>query len=925
MIPGSANALLLSSAADTGYAIERSIRLNAPDSAYLSRTPASAGNRKTWTWAGWVKRSRLNNGSGEQFVFECFNALNTNQCFNITFFSADQISIGSDIFFLQTTSVYRDLSAWYHIVLAVDTTQATANSRIRLYVNGSEITQFSTRNNPTQNADLAVNQAALHVIGKRETSPYASSPFNGYLADIHFIDGQALDPTSFGEFSATTGVWMPKAYSGGSYGTNGFKLSFSDNSTAAALGTDTSGNGNTWTVNNLNVLSSYTDTFLSRLPSGASWTNPTYAFDGTTANYADGTASNGTVSTIRFNKPLTGVTLLEYFYDGTSTYGYNSTDVGTGPNLTGGSWVTVYSGTAITVNNVRCTSQPGNGVVRLYAIRVNGTILNNWTEADPPGNDSLVDVPTNGAQTDTGVGGEVRGNYATLNPLSGTGTLANGNLDVSASFIRTSTIAASTGKWYFEVLVGSIPENTYFGGYLLPGSFGQGLVTYRVNTGEYDGGGGYSGTGSFSASATTGDLLGLAYNLDAGTFQVFKNGSSIGTISGIPFNGKTIHFGGHTNESATTASVFNFGQRPFAYTAPSGFKALCTANLPAPSVTKPSDLFDVKLYTGNGTTGQSITGLGFSPDFVWIKERSSTGWNLVFDTVRGAPKALPTNDTAAEYNNAETLTSFNSNGFSVDYDGASSQIVTNRSGETYAAWCWDAGSSTVTNTQGSISSQVRANASAGFSVVSYTGNLSSSGTSTVGHGLGVAPSMVITKKRDGSSDWLVQHSGLPSANHLLFLNSTSSAATSSYGTIVAPTSSVFTIAWLTGMGDNGSNYIAYCFAPVAGYSSFGSYTGNGSADGPFVYTGFRPRFVLFKRTDNVSSGDWVIYDTARDPYNVCQNYLLPNSSGAEGAFANVDYLSNGFKLKSTASINTSGGTWIYAAFAEHPFQYARAR
>jgi hypothetical protein len=534
----------------------------------------------------------------------------------------------------------------------------------------------------------------------------------------------------------------------------------------------------------------------------------------------------------------------------------------------------------------------------------------------------------------------VRGNYATLNPLSGTGTLANGNLDVSASFIRTSTIAASTGKWYFEVLVGSIPENTYFGGYLLPGSFGQGLVTYRVNTGEYDGGGGYSGTGSFSASATTGDLLGLAYNLDAGTFQVFKNGSSIGTISGIPFNGKTIHFGGHTNGSATIASVFNFGQRPFAYTAPSGFKALCTANLPAPLVTNPSTVMDVLTWTGDNTNNRAITGLGFStsPDLVWIKNRSSGSfYHNKWDAVRGVGNSLSSNDTAAELllasNVAGYVSAFNSDGFTLTQGSGSINNV-NGSGYSYVAWCWDAGSSTVTNTQGSISSQVRANASAGFSIVTYTGT--GTNGATVGHGLGVVPGMVIVKSRSNAYEWPVYHSSLTSGNNL-FLHLTNAqnsvSGTVSAGGVGAVSSTTFTctqgISNINNTNANGATYVAYCFAPVAGYSSFGSYTGNGvSGDGVFVYTGMRPRFLLIKRTD--TADNWVIWDTARETYNPSDDVLLPNSSGAEATgdnFARLDILSNGFKLRNTSfpGLNGSGASYVWAAFAESPFQYARAR
>jgi hypothetical protein len=333
---------------------------------------------------------------------------------------------------------------------------------------------------------------------------------------------------------------------------------------------------------------------------------------------------------------------------------------------------------------------------------------------------------------------------------------------------------------------------------------------------------------------------------------------------------------------------------------------------------------DVALYTGNGTT-QSITGLAFSPDFVWIKCRSSANGHALMDVVRGSSQRLFSELTDAEDGTA-SLTSFDSNGFSVSTVGGVSGR-TNQSSQTYAGWCWDAGTSTVSNTQGSITSQVRANPTAGFSVVTYTGNLSSSGTSTVGHGLGVAPSMVITKKRSGASAWTVQHKSLATANTLIDLNSTAATYTSAYGTIVAPTSSVFTIAWLTSMGDNGSDYVAYCFSPVVGYSNFGSYTGNGSTDGPFIYTGFRSRWVMIKRSDSASSSyGWFILDTARNTYNVMNTWLAADSATSDGADVICDTLSNGFKIRTTAgNINTNAGTFIYAAFAEAPINYSRAR
>jgi hypothetical protein len=292
--------------------------------------------------------------------------------------------------------------------------------------------------------------------------------------------------------------------------------------------------------------------------------------------------------------------------------------------------------------------------------------------------------------------------------------------------------------------------------------------------------------------------------------------------------------------------------------------------------------------------------------------------------VRGGNKTLYSSLTNAEATETDTVTSFNSNGWTMG-----GNIGINESSSSFVAWAFDAGSSTVTNTQGSITSSVRANATAGFSIVTWTGD--GSGSETIGHGLGVAPAFIIVKDRSLSRQWNVYHASLGATKGMV-LNSTFDGGNyndAGYWNNTSPTSTVFTV----GTYENeASNYVAYCFAPVVGYSSFGSYTGNGSADGPFVYTGHRSRWVMVKRTD--SGSNWTIWDTSRDPYNYAGRSLYPNLSNAEdantptGGAQVIDVLSNGFKLRDTGGsgqVNASGGTYIWASFAEHPFQYARAR
>jgi hypothetical protein len=700
---------------------------------------------------------------------------------------------------LTTSQVFRDFSAWYHIVVTYDSTNATNTERMRLYVNGSRVTAFSTATYPAQNTNSYLNSTNSHFIGQNWLSGATQSPFDGYLTEINFIDGQALTPSSFGETDAITGVWKPKKYAG-TYGTNGFYLNFSDNSsnTATTIGKDNSGNGNNWTPNNISVTS--------------------------------------------------GVTY-----------------------------------------------------------------------------DSMLDVPTQWAD-----GGNGRGNYAVLSPIDQTGgPPTSGNLDVTiasgTSNCVLGTIAVTSGKWYWEVTVGSTTNANWMIGIADSSASiasrawtGANGWYYFTNGNKYNNNSG----SSYGASYTTGDVIGIALDMDAGTVVFYKNNTSQGTAySGL--TGKIMQAAlGNGTAGGTQSYNANFGQRPFAYTPPTGFKALNTQNLPAPTILKGNQYFDVSLYTGNATA-RSITGVGFRPDFVWTKSRSGAESHRLYDAVRGATQSLYSNLTNAEATEAQSLTAFNSDGFSLGTGAPNSNAVT------YAAWQWKANGSAVTNTSGSITSQVNAGTSQGFSVVTYTGNGS---TGTVGHGLGVAPSMIVLKRRDGGSGfrWPIYHRSI-GAGAYLYLESTDAQSSvnaaltwGNNSTTVAPTSSVFTIGSAGSWNSNTGTYVAYCFSEVAGFSKFGSYTGNGSADGPFVFCGFRPRFVMIKRTD--TGGSWYMIDTARGTVNVVNPYLIANGANAEATDLSWDLLSNGFKLRSTyTEINASSGTFIYAAFAESPFKNSLAR
>lgn len=350
--------------------------------------------------------------------------------------------------------------------------------------------------------------------------------------------------------------------------------------------------------------------------------------------------------------------------------------------------------------------------------------------------------------------------------------------------------------------------------------------------------------------------------------------------------------------------------------------------MPDPIIKKPFEYFNVVTYTGNGST-QSITGVGFQPDFVWIKDRSNgTYYHALFDSVRGASKVLSSNATNAEITDSARLNAFNSDGFTVGSDAG-----VNANGDSYVAWCWKANGTGVTNTAGSITSTVSANTTSGFSVVTYTGN----GTSgaTVGHGLGVAPSWIIIKNRSISCEWMVGTSYTNTSTpwgyplHLNLTNARGGSTDAAKFNNTAPSSSVFTLGNGSETNGSGNNIVAYCFSEVAGFSKFGSYTGNGSSDGTFVALPFKPKFIMVKGYTGTSSDTtrWTMIDGTRAPYNATDGWLYANLSNAEGTgLPHVDFLSNGFKFRdNNLHINQSGISYIYMAFAEVPQKFSLGR
>ena len=918
------------------YEVERSLRFNKGDNPVLTRSPSSTTNSTKQTLSFWFKISSLltSNNQGIMFAGGSNGSWAYAQFYQGTFYFGN--SAGP---YWMGNLTLRDFSAWYHAVIVIDTTLSTSNDRQKLYINGVQQERNSGSSDPSQNSnyEFLTNSSWTYYIGKRATN---DMNFDGYMAEINFVQGLALDSSYFGETDSITGQWNPKKYVG-SYGTNGFYLNFSDNSgtTATTLGKDSSGNGNNWTPSNLAV------------------------------------------------------------------------------------------------------------------------------------SDAMKDSPTN--------------NFATMNPLTNYTGLSEGNLrfnfynDSAGNRSTQATIALpKSGKWYWEA------RYSESGGAITTKYFGVGQI--QMNTGYitapyvyYDGGSGILRNGNASDNKDgkqvwyngTGvpAVLAMAVDVDNNSVEYFHNGSSQGTIPLPTLTSSQEYFFTWANtsggNSANLNDTFNFGADStfqgqetsggntdangigdFKYAPPSGHLALCSANLPDSTIKLPNKHFETLTYTGNGSSPRTISGLQFSPDFVWLKHRNSTSWHRLQNSVVGANKLLYSNSTNAEATDESNghLNSFTSDGFIID--DPNSDGLNNNSG-TYVGWNWNGGdtdgktytvkvhsfsgnnryifddfqtqavtldlaeggtyifnmddasnashpfsigtaangtvytsgityfldgvsktyneytlgfstastrrlhitvpasapvlyywcsvhsgmggqvntNSTLgsSNFDGSIQSTVKVNTTAGFSIVGYTGTGSNA---TVGHGLGVAPKFIITKQRSTSGHhWRTYHKSIGATKSLYFdLNNAQTGTDAGFMNNTEPTSSVFSIGNDTNINESNQTHIAYCFSEVAGYSKFGSYTGNGNTNGTFVFTGFRPAVVIQKRTDN--TGHWYIFDNKRNGFNVDNDSLSPNLSDAEYDVTIIDLLSNGFKLRTNAvAHNGSGGTYIYVAFAESPFKNARAR
>ena len=765
--------------------IANSVIYNRTDNPRLAITPSSAGNRKTWTFSAWIKRTILgsprhqilnvspSDGASGDFLY--FDTNNT-----IKFTDAT-----SSNYTLITNRTFEDTSKFYHLLISADSTQSTAANRLKIYIDGEQITSFSTETYMAQDYQFEVNNNSLvmNLFGDFGSSNTENG--DGYFAEVNMVDGTALTPSTFGLTDTSTGRWIPKTLTGITYGTNGFRLKFQDSS---ALGDDTSGNGNDLTAANLASTDQTTD-------------SPTQNFTTFMPNRVYSTAQ----PTAEGNLQVKGNTGTGY------------PKMGVGKSIPqSGKWYWEQKLTA--VGGYQGIANPSHGVIDLNLVDVQN--LSN----------------ANFQHTKGGMGAMMESGFK-----------FSGLLSTATDFTTGSTSNASGDYMLFAFDMDN--GKAWFGHYDASGT----STTWFANDGGTDG------------NPSTGANPTVTFNPSDHRFLPMAEFFAPGSGYAATYD-------------------FNFGSKAYAFTAPTGFGKLSQQNFPE--------------------TAKGISGL------VWIKDRDATRNHNLFDSSRGIQKELRSNSTDEQFTNTDTLNKFLIGGCQVE-DNTS----VNNSGNSYVNWNWVANSGTTSsNGDGNVTCTLQVNSTAKFSIQTWTNT--GAGTKTIGHGLGVKPGLVIQKRTETTSNWFTYHHKLSGNGSYLHLNNTDTTQTGSDFANTEPTSSVFSS---NASGSSSATFVSYCWAEVDGFSKFGSYLGNGNADGTFVYTGFKPAFVMVKGATN--SGSWVIMDSKRDPFNAgSELYLLANSTDAEAGSIAFDFISNGFKCRDAASgLNASGVTYIYIAFAEHPF------
>jgi len=848
----------------------QSLRLDNSAGSLLTRTP-SAGNRKTWTWSAWIKRNDIGRDQ-DLFTAEGSGA----QLFAIQIVDTNKIQIyGVNAVLLQTTQQLRDLSAWYHVVIKSDTTQGTASNRLKIYLNGSEVTSFATDNRATyaQNTDYGINSGVKHNIGSNQ----AGGNFGDfYIAEVNFVDGTAYDASHFGE--TKNGVWIPKQFTG-TYGTQGFHLEFkeggdgSSTASSSTIGADTA-NSNHYKDTNL-------DAYDSNMPD-----SPENNFSTWNALFRGGEQSASIAATSTLLNGNLEVSVPTNSYMG-NTF-----------RPVSGKWYCEFR--VKTLGDARGELDWGWFQATTYAgTTAHAGQANKWGAYYHAYSTAHIQVYDEASQLGSNI-----------------------NLTIAAGAVLQLAWDIDSNKGWLGI------NNTY----------------YAADNGTD----GNPSTGANQTFTFTAD--------EAQNLQCYV-GNGLSTDVFVANFGQDSTFGG--DETATSNADAN-GIGAFHHAPPTGFLALCTANLPETTIgpnsdSQATDYFETVLYTGNSTDDTTVA-VNFAPDWVWLKSRFTSGGSIhshfQFDTNRGATNFFKPDTNAQAADDAATLKAFTSTGFTL----GNSDVI-NDTGTSYVAWNWKAGNApTATNSAGVgatptansvkidganlgsalagsiMATKISASTKAGFSVVTYTGT----GTAgTVAHGLGTIPQWYIVRCLDNSSSsdlWYVYHSGVGAnaEDSEIYLNLTDGASfdVNKPFNEIKPTASVFSIKTLADVNQNGKLYIAYCFSDRKGFSQFGSYIGTGVAAGTFIYLGFKPAWIMTKET-SADGEDWIMWDNKRDTNNPNNVKLFANSTGEETVDTDtrmVDFLSNGFKLRTAHdSHNGSQTTHIYMAFAEAPFKYANAK
>lgn len=878
--------------ADLGDTVSQSLRFNRNQ--WLA---SPAVTLSTYTASIWLKLGRIRNPSVSGGVTQIIIGTAGTGGHGVGFSNNKLYSTHTGD---ESTQEFRDPSGWYHLVI---------NSTGNLYINGVEIATGGGLHDPNSE-EIVLG----HIWPQNsQNSTYA---FEGLLANYHFIDGQELTPTSFGRTNED-GVWVPKNYTG-TYGTNGARLIFDS---SAGIGNDTSGNNNDYSIGGTFDTADVA-LYSSMLTSSETINEPTAAFSDTSLS-----TSTVNAASITFT-PSPAISCTSFGIQHQEPNMTVSINGGTAQNCVGANG----SFTDFTV--------PGGSLTSAVVSRSGGTAVLNWQRTRINGSTLLLDNTDNDVDfLDTPTS-----NYGTYNPLSTTNTLEDANLHSTAgSYIFSPTtfgMAPNTGKYYYEVTMETVSGNQTIGACTPTANPGVAPASNWVWAPTLEDiespQGGISNLVDISVS-TIGTAAGttymIAYDSDTQEFWVGDNGNwyKRDGASGVgdPANGNNPFLttsdncvvSGETycpctagSSSGSTSYFLNVGQMNFLYTVPTGFNHLQTNNLPEPTIKNGKEHFGVVTYTGDDSSSRSITGLDFQPDFVWIKKRNGDFGHSLFDSIRGVTKRLLSNASDGEITNSNYLASFNTDGFSVN-----SHEAVNNNNDTYVAWCWKAGGTAVSNSNGTITSSVSANTDAGFSIITYTGN-GGGNAATVGHGLTKAPEMLIAKRTDSAQSWAVYHKDVGNDRRLsLHNNDAQTSSGANYWNNTSPTNSVFSIGSNINPNPAG-DYVVYAWHSVPGYSAFGSYTANGTTDNAFCYCGFRPACLIIKRFNG--TGDWSIVDTTRDINNPVVNQLRPNLSNEERQYdsGGLDILSNGFKIRQGGSmIGDSGFEFVWAAFAENPF------